>query len=252
MLLNKKVSVIGLISILFFCAFFLPTDTVLSYISYPCIKIQQYIIDPIKRHNADNHIDSDTLQNRYDTLMQRYLQLQATYDFNQDVQELITFKKRYDTKTHQITQILQRHLGDDEQYVLLDKGARDGVNVDMIVVFKDMLVGKITKLYPLYCKCMLITDRRCKVAGCCAQTKACGVMQGTNSNLLQLLHVSHLHDIKQDDVIISSGHGTIFPRGFGLARVSNYIKKNITYEINCHPLVDFSQITYCSIIVNIE
>ena len=60
--------------------------------------------------------------------------------------------------------------------------------------------------------------------------------------------MSHLCAIQQDNLIISSGDGLIFPRGFGIARVTNFHKNELVYTVSCKPLVDIHALTYCYVI----
>lgn len=248
MMLNKKLRV-ALLCLVTLVGIYMVPHWFISYITYPFIVIQSSIIDPIKRNYMHTKTDYELLRNQYDHLMRSYVQLQALQDHLADTQEISQFNKRYAHNKRVIAQIVERYFGNDEQYFLLDKGSVDAITSDMIVVYNDMLVGKVIQVFPWYSKCVLITDKRCKVAGYCANTKTCGVMQGNNASLLRFLHVSHLCQIKENDIVVSSGHGTLFPRGFGLGNITHVSKEGMTYHIMCEPLADFGMITHCSIIV---
>lgn len=248
MVLKKRLRVV-IIAMSVVAVFVALPHSIISYMAYPFIKLQSIIIDPIKRNYLQQQTYIEKIRADYDQLMQRYLQLQSTTDYVAEIDEIVAFNKRYSQKDRLVTQVLERYFGADEHYILLDKGSHDGIQEDMIVVHQDMLVGRITTVYPWYSRCMLITDRRCKVACYCADTKAYGIMQGTNVlDQLQLLHVSHLNDIALGDIVISSGQGTIFARGFGLGTIISSQKHHMTYDIICKPLVDFATLKHCSIV----
>lgn len=244
---NKRVVIAAAV---FLCAaFFFPTSRIASVFCYPFIVVQSYVVDPIKRHITGQRTSYQELQDSRDELVQQHIRLQASADFVRDARDVIAFQERYDAANYCIAQVLERHIGDDAQYVLLDKGLRAGVKPDAAVVYKDMLVGKITDVYPFYARCMLITDRQCKVGGYVAGSDVSGIMQGTGDGMLQLLHVSHLQHVKTGDLVISSGHGLIFPRGFGIAQTVSVEPDGLTLKIVCTPLIDFGQLTYCSILM---
>lgn len=217
-------------------------QTVSSLLVYPVLYLHHKLIDPISCRSNVNPI---VLQEAYEDLLSAYIQLQATALYHQETEELIAFKRRYDYQG-MLAQVLQRHLGDDEQYLLIDKGSHDGVHDRMVLVYKDMLVGRVYQVFPLYSKCLLLTDERCKIGASCAQTKAQGVTKGTNhTDLLLLEHVSHVAVMQKGDIILSSGDGLIFPRGFGIAHVTDFHKDDLLYIVSCSPLIDPHEVRYC-------
>lgn len=221
-----------------FC-FYPAVQSLSSYIIYPVIYLHSLCIDRYRLHD-----DSD-LQKAYDDLLSAHIQLQATTDYYDQIKELVDFKKRYTDQCIGIAQILERYTGDDEQYVLIDKGSRDGVHDRMVLVHKDMLVGRVHQVFPLYSKCLLITDERCKIGAYCANTKAEGVTKGCNNDPMTLEYVSHLSTMQERDLIISSGQGLIFPRGFGIARVTDFSKDDLLYHVSCRPLIDICRLRFC-------
>ncbi len=248
MVFSRKMRVIFCCFLALLGLFALPKRYVSTFL-YPFIILQSNVIDPIKRHYTRTKTEYEQLRSAYDKLMQKYLQVQAMHDHVADTQEILSFNKRYDDQERVVAQVIERYFGDNEHYFLLDKGTADNIKADMIVVYHDMLVGKVIEVFPWYSKCMLITDKQCKVAGYCASTKSCGVMKGNNAKQLNLLHVSHLCEVELDDIVISSGHGIIFPRGFGLGKILDVHKNDMTYEITCAPLADLWSISHCSIVV---
>ncbi len=241
-MLNKKLLLSTLLFVLAGgAAFFLypAVQYLSSYIVYPVIYLHSLSIDRLRFHD-----DSD-LQKAYDDLLSAHIQLQATADYYDEIKELIDFKNRYTDQCVGIAQILERYIGDDEQYVLIDKGSRNGVHDRMVLVYKDMLVGRVHQVFPLYSRCLLITDERCKIGAYCANTKAEGVIKGCNNHLMTLEYVSHLASMQEDDLIVSSGHGLIFPRGFGIARVADFSKDDLLYCVSCSPLIDMCRLRFC-------
>ncbi len=216
-----------------------------SYLVFPVIYLQHKLIDPLKQCQPSSIV----LQEAYEQLLSEYIKLQALIHFNDDTHELRSFRQRY-TTDHVLAQVMQRYVGADEQYILIDKGAHHGIEEQMVLVYKDMLVGRVHQVFPFYSKCILITDQRCKVAAYCAQTKAQGITRGTNQpDCIELHHVSHLCALQQDDLLISSGEGLIFPRGFGIARITTFHKDGLMYTVLCKPLVDLTTLNYCYVVL---
>ena len=87
----------------------------------------------------------------------------------------------------------------------------------------------------------------------CSKTGATGILEGINNiNSMVLNYINHLTTIEENDMIISSGDGLIFPHGFGLGKILHAKKGDLFYEIIVTPLLDFSSLHYCILIAKDE
>ncbi len=226
-----------------------------SYIAYPALVVYSHAIDPVKiwlfqRKTMQKLTRKlEKVCEERDTLLAENITLRASSGYAQDIAELITFKKQYEVSYAQVVQILVRHLSDQAHFFLIDAGVTHGIQVDMVAIYKNCLVGKVIEVYPWYSKVQLITDARCKIAGYCADTNVQGIYEGINNECKTTLrYVSHLDHVKQNDMIMSSGEGLIFPRGFALGRVTNIFTHGLYHTIMAKPLIDLRSIKYCLVI----
>ena len=226
-----------------------------SYFVYPVLLAQHYITHPIKSlfekrktiHELQEKIT--TLNTEREILVQQNIELQSLINFAQDTQELAAFKQQYDASTATLAQVLVKQFGEQSHFFLIDKGTKSGVHKDMVVVYKNCLVGKVVEVYPCYSKVALITDNSCKVAAFCAQSKATGIYQGKNQEWdASLEHVSHLTHLEPGELVLSSGDGLVFPRGFGLGKIKSYHTTGLFYQVAIQPLIDLHAINYCYVI----
>ncbi len=256
----KKNVTIGIVIIVFF--FFVHQCVVrtqlimhgVSYMIYPVLLVHACIIEPL---NGYIHMRKATQQfeksiNRYvqenERLLSEVIKLNGLLAQVRGTQELATFKKKYDMSDATIVRVLVRHFSDQAHYILVEGGTDRDIKRDMIAVYQNMIVGKVVEVYPWYSKIMLITDAQCKIASFCATTGAQGIYQGSNSELsATLLYVSHLQPVREDDLVLSSGQGLIFPHGFGLGKVCQCSKGDLHHTITLAPLIDFSRLNYCLI-----
>ena len=222
-----------------------------SYIVYPALIIQRYVATPIKsyfekrKNVSDLEKQMQVLQQERDDLLAKNIELQGLISFAQDTQELVEFKQRY-TISAVLAHVLVKNFSEQSHFFLIDRGSKSGVQKDMIVTYKDCLIGKIIEIYPYYSKVLLISDQSCKVAAYCAQSKASGIYQGCNEEWsASLNHISHLSTLEQGELILSSGDGLVFPRGFGLGKIKSFKTKDLFYEVMIEPLIDLHAITYC-------
>lgn len=240
------------------CGMFPLSSTILeyiaSYIAYPVLIVQKSCVTPIKSwfaHRRTVEALQDVvrqLQEEKEQLISVIIQQQARESFEADIKEIDDFKRRYDYSRSVLAQVLLKNISDQSHFFILDAGKNKGIQKNMVAIYKDTLVGKVIEVYPFYCKVALITDRSCKVSAYCARTKASGIHEGMNHHKnCCVSHVSHLANLEDGDMLISSGDGLVFPRGFALTRIASFVRNELFYEVTTELLVDFQDISYCYI-----
>jgi len=227
-------------------------DTTVSAIMYPFIRTQHAFLYPFK--NIYNRIQTVAVlheqlaqaQSEKEALQEQLLVAQSVNNFVQETQELVKFQKRYNAFNKQLAQVVFKQFSDQAHFFLVDVGSKHGAMVDMVAVYKNCLIGRVSEVFPYYSKVTLITDKSCKVAALCAGTKTSGIYEGNNNKEVALLkHVSHLDPLQKDDLLISSGQGLVFPRGFGLGKINKFTVDGVNYQVTISPLIDVAQLNYC-------
>ena len=226
-----------------------------SYLLYPIVVAQYHIVDPIKNYfktrKTVHELQAEVtrLQAEHQTAVAESIELQSLISCFEDTKELIDFKKRYSVDESQMVHIIARHFEPQAHYFIIDAGESKGIVPGMVAVFKDCLVGKVMEVYPWYSKVMLVSDSSCKVGAYCAKSKAGGIYEGTNHEWqANLTHISHLSQLQEKDLILSSGEGLVFPRGFGLGTIKEFSQDGLFYTITLEPLLDLRSLNYCYII----
>lgn len=228
-----------------------------SYIAYPILSVQHCVVQPFKTYfeqrktTAALQEELAKAQQERDKLLAQNIELSALIDYAQETQELLDFKKRYDFTHCTLAQVLAKNFSEQSHFFLVDKGSHAGIKPEMVALYNDCLIGKVVEVYPYYSKVLLITDQQCKVAVYCAQSKATGIYQGSNQEWCsQLNHVSHLSQLEEGELVISSGDGLIFPRGFGVGKIKSFTTDGLFHHVALELLLDFRAINYCFLIQN--
>ena len=222
---------------------------------YPFLLSQRYIISPIKTFFAKKKTRQELekqlsqLQKKMDDLIAENIQLSATSAHYDHIKEILDFKQRYQFSEFTLSKVIFRHINQKSHFVFINKGSSHGIEPDMVAVYKNFLVGRVVEAHPYFSKVILVTDKSCKVAVYCKNTKAHGIHVGKNlADCTYLSHVSHLLNIKKDDVIVSSGDGLVFPKGFALGKIVTAQKGDLYYDVTVSPFFDINNIDYCYII----
>ena len=228
---------------------------VFAYALYPFLVIENTIITPMKkklywwRGASELRAVAEQLAHERDELLQKNIALEATLEYLNDCQEAREFKKRYASDQAIIAQVLLKNFSPQGHYFLLGAGRSRGIQENMVAVYKNNLIGRVSEVYQWHCKVVLITDPNCRVSAKCVGTGSPGIHMG--SHQLQQTHlgfVNHLAQLKVDDLVISHGKGTVFPRGFALGRIKEYQLEGVHYQVVLEPLIDLRTIEFCTII----
>ena len=226
-----------------------------SYIMYPVLVVQHKIVTPIKHYFERNRSRKEmeellqALQHEREELLAQNVQLNAMVSHYEQTKELVEFKKQFESVEARLSQVLVKHFSDQTHYFLIDKGSKAGIAPDMVAIYKNCLLGKVVEVYPQYSKVLLITDKMCKVASYCAHTQASGIHEGNNNEMLTgIRYMSHLAEVEPDDLVLSSGDGLVFPKGFALGKIKTCNSEGLFYDVSVEPLLDVRKIEYCFII----
>ncbi len=229
-------------------------EKVSSLLVYPVLVMGKAIRSPFlqwNEHNRSVHevlTDLEASSAARDDLQKEVLELRALLNYKECTKDMREFLTRYSPETCLVAQVLLKQFGSSHFY-LIDAGSKRGVSEDMIAVFKDCLLGRVVEVYPWYSKVLLITDPGCKVAAVCSQTGVKAIHEGAKQlDVTQLTYVGVLDELKENDMVLSSGEGMIFPKGFGLGRIKHIEHDGYTARVAVTPLLDLRTINYCCLI----
>lgn len=225
-----------------------------SYILHPFLRAQKAIAQ--RFHEWSFHRTSarqiaaelERYHELHEKLQQEVIELRSLINLKELTQDLRPFLERYKTDYLKLTQVLFKQF-DKHHFFLIDAGSQQGVSNDMIAVYKDCLIGRVTEVYPYYSKVVLITDPTCKVAAICTDSAVKGIHEGTGSlRHTKLSFIAQPTEFKKDDLIISSGEGLLFPRGFGLGRMKEWEWDGYNCNVTVEPIIDLKKIEFCHLI----
>jgi rod shape-determining protein MreC len=139
-------------------------------------------------------------------------------------------------------------------YVLLNRGAGDGVELDDIVVTDEGLVGVITEVTANASKVLLITDASSAVNVRVQESRAEGVVTGQQSGELRLNFISIDVDLKPGNLVLTSGLGDQFPQGIIVGQVASVRKRtfDVFQEADIISAVKFDRLETVLIITDFE
>lgn len=139
------------------------------------------------------------------------------------------------------------------QYVLVNKGSKDGVKTDMPVVSPAGLVGRIVEVNEERSKVLLLIDVSSSVPAMIQNSRADGIIEGRwqLGGRLTMKYIPQGEVIKAGDMVITSGLGGTFPKGLTIGQVTT-VKQNdveMLQEADVVPIVSFSGLESVTIVL---
>jgi len=176
-------------------------------------------------------------------IQQTNLRLRALLDFKEEVIFEVT-----------PAQVIGRNPSTWFSNLTIDKGAKDGIKVDMPIVTNQGLVGKVIDVYPSYSKVQLLISPDSGISAIVQRTRDNGVLIGLSSpsGYTKITRLHQYADIQEGDVIISSPLTGIYPKGLVIGRVVEVYNDPVSLERSAlvMPEVDFDRLEEVLVIIN--
>ncbi|GGY69364.1 rod shape-determining protein MreC [Marinobacter zhanjiangensis] len=110
--------------------------------------------------------------------------------------------------------------------VIINKGRRDGVTAGQAILDAHGLMGQVLYTSAFTSRVLLISDSSHAVPVEVLRNGLRAILLGNgNISQLELVHVPDTADIREEDVLVSSGLGGRFPKGYPVAEVSSISKE---------------------------
>ena len=133
--------------------------------------------------------------------------------------------------------------------IVINVGSLHGVQEKDVVYTAQGVVGQVISRDRWNSRVLLLTDRQASVGAMVSRTAAKGVVQGTGENEqdreCKMSYLNFGADVREGDLVVTSGESKIFPRGLVIGRVLK-VEKDKTYSrmtADIDPAVSFDRIS---------
>src|SRR5277367_5080468 len=161
------------------------------------------------RHLREQNL---SLQKENDRLRIEQASLAEDAREGQRLREMLEFRGRYIDKTV-TAQVIGTSGTDQAKVIYLDKGSKDGLQVQMPVITPDGIVGKLKNVFPHTSQVLLVSDQTSGTGVLLETTRVRGVMKGNASGQPQMINISPDERIKPGEPVITSGGDQVYPPG---------------------------------------
>jgi len=131
--------------------------------------------------------------------------------------------------------------------VTINRGKRDGIEIDMPVATDEGLIGKITTVSDSVSIVLLVSDENCRVAAKVEGSREQGIVSGerVTSGLTPFFNLNFLSkqaDLKPGQKVYTSGVGGVFPSGLLIGVVKTFRLRELDGQAQLTPAVDLSHL----------
>lgn len=153
-------------------------------------------------------------------------------------------------------QVVARVIGQEStnflDYIEVDLGATQGIEVGMPVLTEQGLVGRISEVNNVTAKVLLITDPSSGVNAILQSSRLNGVVEGAADGMLLMDLIPQGPDFSVGEVVLTSGLGQRFPAGIPIGQVVERRQRDIDIfqQAVVQPRIDFSRLELVAIVTN--
>ncbi len=184
-----------------------------SFLLGPKDRVESYFltVDGLVEENLRLKKDVATLSHE----RERLLQLGAERN---RLRELIGLKE---DSFHEFLpcEVIARSLDRSHNFVVVDRGSQDSVQVGMAVVGYKGLVGRVKQVFSNFSNVLLLSNKSVSVSCINRRSRVVGLLEWDRENLFRLDYVGKEEDVQRGDTLVTSGLGRLFPKGFLVATV---------------------------------
>ncbi len=176
-------------------------------------------------NKTDLQQENEDLRARLLILERRALKYAALASENNELRRLMNSSEVLDDRVI-VGEVVSVSPDPFSHEVIINKGRRDGVVPGQAILDAHGLMGQVVQSSQLTSRVLLVSDSSHAVPVEVVRNGLRAIMLGTgDSDTLDLVHVPDTADIREGDLLVSSGLGGRFPRGYPVAEVSRITKE---------------------------
>lgn len=192
-------------------------------------------------HLVGLEADNRTQKNKIAALQTELILYKEGYLEAQRLQKILSLQNDYH-HSGITARVIGREQAALSKTFWINKGSAHGLKSGMPVIVPPGLIGRLTDVSWHSSKVLLLIDENSNVDALIQRTRVQGIVRGAGSRGCMVRYISKIQDVKEGDVVMTSGMSNIFPKGLLIGTVSQVDHKDVGLflKIRVTPFVDFS------------
>jgi rod shape-determining protein MreC len=184
------------------------------------------------------------LKKKINDLKALLISYQEGYQEAQRLKKLLSISDNNNNYRFITARVIGREQAALSRTVMINKGSSDGLKNGMPVIAPPGLIGRLVDVSLNVSRVLLFIDENSNIDAIVQRNRTQGIISGAGSGGMILKYISKTQDVKEGDVIVSSGMGGVFPKGWLIGQVI-YVDRqdaSLFLKIKVAPFVDFSKL----------
>lgn len=152
-----------------------------------------------------------------------------------------------------LAKVVKNTKGTEHNYLIIDKGSNDGVIEDLGVITPTGVVGIVRGVGSKYSYVLSFLNLKQAVSAKIGSSEVYGslIWDGKNTGKARLTQIPLSMEIKQGDIVYTSGNSSFFPSDIPLGVAGDYnVASGISKDIEVTLFQDFSNLDYVIVVKN--
>lgn len=154
-----------------------------------------------------------------------------------------------------VAKVVLNTVGKRNNYIMLDKGRRSGIQKDMAVITSNGIVGTVVNVSENFSWVMSMLNKHTRISGRIPKNNQMGtiIWNGVDHLYGTLTDIPAHVKIAKGDTIVSSGYSYIFPAGLMIGTITDFRVEQGEhfYTIPFRFSVDFNALQYVYVVKNL-
>jgi rod shape-determining protein MreC len=148
--------------------------------------------------------------------------------------------------------VIARDISPDHYSIRINRGTHHGLKKLQGVITVEGAVGYVLRADPDSAQVLVLTDRFSAVDGIVQRTRARGLISGSSQSACRLRYLERADDVSPGDMVVTSGLGGYFPKGFPIGKITSVRKTDfgISQEASVDPVVSPANLEEVFVVLN--
>ncbi len=182
------------------------------------------------------HEENKALKAKIKELESKLSQSEALREENKWLYEYLGLRRLHPDYVMEKATVVGRESGNYMTVMTLDCGRANGIEVNMPAVTGDGIVGYVSEVGLTWCKVSTVIETASAVGAYVERSGEVGLVEGDyqlkNDGFCRMSYLSADSDIRVGDRIISSGIGSVYPRGLVIGEVTELVPDEAGRTLN--------------------
>lgn len=203
---------------------------------------------------SDLQKENEELRAQLDDYRDRIYNAKMLEEENKWLSDYLGLKKEHSDFLFEEASVIGRESGNYSTVYTLSKGTMHDIKVNMPVITEDGVVGYVTEVGPTWCRAVSIIETASAVGAYIERSGELGLIEGSYElrfeGKCRMIRLPADADVHEGDRVLTSGLGSIYPRGLFVGEVVSVDADPYSRTLNAvvQPKVDYSSLVKVMII----